>query len=141
PAICAPGTSGVLLMSQPSVPAGAPAIEALESRVMFAVIPSGFTETQVAAGFANPTSMTLAPDGRIFVAEQGGALRVVKNGSLLSTPFLQVNVNTQGERGLVGVEVDPNFATNKYVYVFYTATTPVIHNRVSRFTANGDVAL
>ena len=45
-----------------------------------------------------------------------------------------------GERGLLGVTFDPDFATNRYVYVYYTATSPAIHNRVSRFTAGGDVA-
>ena len=85
--------------------------------------------------------MAFAPDGRLFVAEQGGTLRVIKNGSLLATPFLAVTVSSSGERGLLGVAFDPGFATNNYVYVYYTATTPGIHNRVSRFTANGDTAL
>jgi glucose/arabinose dehydrogenase len=58
----------------------------------------------------------------------------------LSTPFLTVTVSSTGERGLLGVAFDPDFAVNQYVYVYYTATTPAIHNRVSRFTANGDVA-
>ena len=44
-------------------------------------------------------------------------------------------------RGLLGVTLDPNFSTNHYVYVFYTATSPTVHNRVSRYTANGDVAV
>ena len=52
-----------------------------------------------------------------------------------------MTVNSSGERGLLGVTFDPNFATNNFVYVYYTATTPAIHNRVSRFTANGDVAV
>jgi glucose/arabinose dehydrogenase len=85
--------------------------------------------------------MALAPDGRIFVCQQGGALRVIKNGALLTTPFLTVTVDSQGERGLLGVAFDPNFVSNQLVYVYYTATTPTIHNRISRFTANGDVAL
>src|SRR6185436_16408132 len=105
-----------------------------------AVIPSGFTETQVAGGLLNPTAMTFAPDGRLFVCQQGGALRVIKNGVLLSTPFVTVTVNSSGERGLLGVAFDPNFSSNNFVYIYYTATTPAIHNRVSRFTANGDVA-
>jgi glucose/arabinose dehydrogenase len=46
-----------------------------------------------------------------------------------------------GERGLLGVTVDPNFQSNQYVYVYYTATTPYVHNRVSRFTADGDAAV
>jgi glucose/arabinose dehydrogenase len=97
----------------------------------------------VASGLANPTSTALAPDGRIFVAEQGGRLRVVKNGALLSAPFLTVSVTSNNERGLLGVTVDPNFATNGYIYVYYTASSSPVVNRVSRFTAsqsNPDVA-
>jgi glucose/arabinose dehydrogenase len=85
--------------------------------------------------------MALVPDGRILICEQGGALRVVKGGALLSSPFLTVTVNTLGERGLIGVTVDPAFAQNGFVYVYYTATTPTVHNRISRFTAAGDQAL
>jgi glucose/arabinose dehydrogenase len=106
-----------------------------------ATLPAGFTEAQVASGLGSPTAMAFAPDGRLFVTEQGGTLRVIKNGTLLATPFLTVTVNSSGERGLLGVAFDPSFATNNFVYVYYTATTPAIHNRVSRFTANGDTAL
>jgi glucose/arabinose dehydrogenase len=106
-----------------------------------ATLPSGFSEALVASGLASPTAMQFAPDGRLFVCEQAGRLRVIKNGVLLSTPFLSVTANSTGERGLLGVAFDPNFATNRYVYVYYTATTPVVHNRISRFTANGDVAV
>ncbi len=87
--------------------------------------------------------MAFAPDGRLFVCQQGGQLRVVKNGALLATPFVSLTVDSNGERGLLGVAFDPNFATNSFVYVYYTATTPQVHNRVSRFTAstaNPDVA-
>ena len=105
-----------------------------------ATLPTGFTETQVAGNLASPTAMAFAPDGRLFVCQQGGQLRVVKNGALLPTPFLTLTVSSSGERGLLGVAFDPNFATNQFVYVYYTATTPAIHNRVSRFTASGDVA-
>ena len=106
-----------------------------------ATLPAGFTEALVASGLNNPTAMQFAPDGRLFVCEQSGRLRVIKNGALLSTPFLTVTVSSSGERGLLGVAFDPNFAVNQYVYVYYTATSPAVHNRVSRFTANGDVAV
>ena len=106
-----------------------------------ATLPAGFSETQVATGLANPTTMAIAPDGRIFICLQGGQIRVVKNGALLGTPFLTLSVSSSGERGVLGIAFDPNFATNRYVYVYYTATSPAIHNRVSRFTANGDVAV
>jgi glucose/arabinose dehydrogenase len=105
-----------------------------------ATVPAGFTDSLVAAGLTDPTAMALAPDGRIFVCEQRGTLRVIKNGALLSTPFLTVTVDSRGERGLLGIAFDPNFVSNQLVYVYYTVPTPA-HNRVSRFTANGDVAL
>jgi glucose/arabinose dehydrogenase len=85
--------------------------------------------------------MEFAPDGRLFVCLQGGTLRVIKNGALLPTPFLTVSVDSSGERGLLGVTFDPDFATNHFVYVYYTVATSPRHNRVSRFTASGDVAL
>ena len=99
-----------------------------------ATVPQGFVDTQIASGLSAPTAMAFAPDGRLFVCQQGGALRVIKNGSLLATPFVTLPVNSFGERGLLGVAFDPNFAINRYVYVYYTATNPT-HNRVSRFTA------
>jgi uncharacterized repeat protein (TIGR01451 family) len=91
--------------------------------------------------------MEFAPDGRLFISQKTGALRVVENDVLLPTPFLTIapaNLNTAGERGLLGVAFDPNFATNGYVYVYYTTPNPALHNRVSRFTAdplNPNVAL
>ncbi len=103
-------------------------------------VPSGFTDSQFVAGISGGTAMAFAPDGRLFVTEQGGRLRVVKNGVLLETPFLTVTVDSSGERGLLGVTFDPAFASNGYVYVYYTTPTPAVHNRVSRFTASGDVA-
>jgi len=115
--------------------------DSIETVVSAATVPSGFLDEVFASGLTNPTAMEFAPDGRLFVTQQGGQLRVIKNGALLSTPFLTVPVNSSGERGLLGVTFDPAFATNNFVYVYYTATTPAIHNRISRFTANGDVAV
>jgi glucose/arabinose dehydrogenase len=103
--------------------------------------PPDFAQVLVANGISNPTAMAFAPDGRIFVAQQSGALRVIKNGTLLATPFITLSVNDDGERGLIGVTLDPDFATNHYLYLYHTTTEDGLHNRVTRFTANGDVAL
>src|SRR5437588_11386976 len=109
--------------------------------VRAANLPSGVTEEQVGGNLSgSPTAMAFAPDGRLFVCQQGGQLRVIKNGSLLSTPFVSLTVDSSGERGLLGIAFDPNFATNHYLYVYYTVATSPIHNRVSRFTAAGDAA-
>ena len=105
-----------------------------------ATLPTGFSETMISSGLSNPTAMDFAPDGRLFVCLQGGQLRVIKNGVLLSTPFVTLTVDNSGERGLLGIAFDLSFATNNFVYVYYTVPGSPSHNRVSRFTANGDVA-
>jgi glucose/arabinose dehydrogenase len=118
-------------------------IEPLEPRALLTTLLPGFIESTVATGLAEPSAMAFAPDGRLFVTEQTGALRVVKNNALLATPFVTLKVDSRGERGLLGVAFDPNFASNHFVYVYYTVPgrkgAPV-HNRVSRFTAAGDTA-
>jgi len=120
-----------------------PHLQPLESRTLLAGLPSGFTESAVATGLAAPTAMAFAPDGRLLVAQQSGALKIVKDGQTLATPFVQLKVDSAGERGLLGVAVDPAFATNHFVYVYYTVpgrSGVAPHNRVSRFTAAGDIA-
>ncbi len=109
-------------------------------------LPADFERTVYASGLTSPTAMAFSPDGRLFVCERAGRLRVIKNGVLLAQPFLTVPVVTDGERGLVGVAIDPNFATNRYLYIYYTYTGGTTHTgvtRISRFTAsptNPDVA-
>ncbi len=96
-----------------------------------------YTETQYTTGLSMPVSMAFAPDGRIFVAEKSGKLRVVKkDGTLVATPSLTLNVSANSERGLLGVALDPNFSTNRYIYLYYTRESSPIKNRLSRFTAS-----
>ena len=103
-------------------------------------LPANFSQVLVANGISNPTVMAFAPDGRIFVAQQTGQLRIIKNGSLLATPFISLTVDANGERGLLGIAFDPAFATNNFVYLYYTPNN-FGRNRISRFTANGDVVV
>ncbi|MEP7372781.1 MAG: PQQ-dependent sugar dehydrogenase [Chitinophagaceae bacterium] len=103
-------------------------------------LPSGFSQVMVANGIADPTVMAFAPDGRIFVAQQTGQLRVIKNGTLLAQPFISLSVSSSGERGLLGIAFDPNFNSNNYIYLYYTLSSAA-NNRISRFTANGDVVV
>lgn len=109
-----------------------------------ATLPAGFSETRIASPLDMPTSLAVAPDGRVFVTEQTGRLRVIRDGALLAQPFVTLSVNTLGERGLLGVALDPNFTSNGYVYLYYTSpTAPPRVNRVVRYTAstsNPDVA-
>jgi glucose/arabinose dehydrogenase len=110
-----------------------------------ATLPPNFTRSQLVGGLASPTAMEFAPDGRLFVAEQRGTLRVLKAGGKLAT-FLDISgsVHSAGERGLLGVAFDPAFSNNHYVYLYYTqratSTTPA-HNQVIRVRARGDRAV
>jgi glucose/arabinose dehydrogenase len=138
-----PGSRGA---GRPVRPGSRPRLEVLEDRTVPAILQQpGFVEETFAAGLAAPTAMEFAPDGRLFVAEKGGPLRVVlPDGTLLPTPFLSVPVNTASERGLIGVTLDPNFASNGLVYVYYTTNDSTPINRLSRFTvdpSNPNVAL
>lgn len=111
-------------------------------------LPAGFADSLVASVGA-PTAIAFTPDGRMLVTTQGGTLRVHQGGVLLPTPALTIpsaRICANSERGLLGVAVDPDFATNRFVYLFYTfrkwgvcptgqptrTDNPV--NRVSRFT-------
>jgi glucose/arabinose dehydrogenase len=104
------------------------------------VYPPGFGQTRIASPILVPVAAALAPDGRFFVVEQTGNVRVVKNNVLLETPFVSLTVDSNGERGLVGVAVDPDFLVNKYIYVYYCKPGTPARNRVSRFTATNDTA-
>lgn len=105
----------------------------------FAQLPEGFTQEQIVTGL-DPTAMTIAPDGRIFITEKSGKIRIVRNGQLLPDPFLIISVDNFNERGLGGIALDPDFDRNGYVYIYYTVPGENF-NRVSRVTANGDFAI
>jgi len=105
--------------------------------------PAGFSRSSLVTSLTKATAIAQAPDGRLFVTEQGGTLRVVKNGALLGAPFVTLAVDSSSERGLLGVALHPNFASNGFVYLYYTTPQGGTHNRISRFTAssaNPDVA-
>jgi glucose/arabinose dehydrogenase len=108
------------------------------------VFPPGFSAMRMATGTVSaPVAAALAPDGRFFVVEQAGNVRIIKNNVLLATPFVSLTVDSQGERGMVGIAVDPDFLVNKYIYVYYTVPASAgnpARNRISRFTATNDTA-
>src|SRR6185437_6152611 len=97
-----------------------------------AEVPDGFTVTQIATGMISVTRMAVLPDGRILVCEQSGKIRVIENGVLRSTPYLTIDADSFSEHGLLGLTLAPAFDTNHFFSVYFTATTPNVHNRVSR---------
>ncbi len=94
-------------------------VQPLESRLQLdATVPAGYTYSTVVAGRNEPTAEVIAPDGRLFVAEQAGDIRVVQGGALLDAPLGTFTVDSSGERGVIGLVLDPNFATKAYRYVY-----------------------
>lgn len=80
-----------------------------------------------ASGLTSPTAFDWSPDGqRMYVAQKNGVVRVVENGTLRSTPFIDISaeVNNVRDRGLLGIAVHPDFANNPYVYLAYTYDPP-----------------
>lgn len=101
----------------------------------------GLVETVVADSLDSPVSLALVPDGRAFVCEQAGRVRVIRDGRLLARPFVTVPAHAEVEEGLLGVAVAPDFARTHHVYVLYTCADEPRHERLVRFTADGDTAV
>ncbi len=127
---------GGFLALFPLVPPGAAALD------------TGFQDELVTA-LAGPTALAFTPDGRMLATTQLGQLRVYTGGALLAAPALDLaargNFCSNSERGLLGVAVDPNFATNGFIYLYYTvqrgsscSATPVPANRVTRWILGDD---
>jgi glucose/arabinose dehydrogenase len=102
--------------------------------------PSGFqTSLVIGDGLDGPSGFEIAPDGRIFVLERAGKIKIVKNGQLLPTPFADLPSEDSGDRGLIGIAFDPDFGiANHFVYFYYTGHD--LLNHLVRFSAADDVA-
>lgn len=117
-------------------------------------LPEGFYIQQIVSSVGwrqYPTTMAVTPDGRIFLAIKQGYIRVIENDVLLPNPMItfQDVYHQGGEPGLVGMVLDPDFATNGYLYVYYTykyfpnPADPNTFNkwiRISRVTVTGNTA-
>lgn len=102
-------------------------------------LPAGFARTTIVSNLTEPTVIEFTPDGRLLIAERFGRILIYQDGELLASPLIQIPVDAAGgERGLVGLTLDPAFSSNGYFYVYYTTTEP--RNRVARFTAVGNTA-
>ncbi len=101
--------------------------------------PLNFQTTLVAGtGFSGATTFSFSPDGRIFILERTGLIKVIKNGQVLPTPFANLPSAGTGDRGLIGIAFDPDYLNNHWVYFWYTSSGD-LHNRLVRFNASGDI--
>ena len=118
-----------------------------------AAVITGFSESTVVSGLGGipgpggqtggPSGMAVTPDGRVLVSNTNGVVQVVQNGVLVATPAITLSVLTGPgtDRGLISIAVDPNFASNGFVYMFYQSLNPggtTFDSRLSRFTMTGN---
>jgi glucose/arabinose dehydrogenase len=90
-----------------------------------------FVREVVVSGLTSPTAFDWTPDGsRIYIAQKNGVVRVFDNGTLLSTPFIDISrqVNNVRDRGLLGLAVHPDFQNNPYIYLLFTYDPPEVYN-------------
>jgi glucose/arabinose dehydrogenase len=85
-------------------------------------------------GLDTPWALDFTPDGRIFITERSGRIRIVEGGRLLPEPWMTLEVAAVGEAGLMGLALDPQFGQNRFVYVAYTyrAANGRMQNRLVR---------
>lgn len=120
-----------------------PVVSLGTSPVAAATVPSGFTDVQVAT-LGAATGIVGLPNGSVLVLEQSGSVRLIRDDVLLPAPALTMALSgcNGGERGLLGVAVDPDFRANGFLYLYFTRPSPISPggcvNRVSRFTMSGD---
>ncbi|MEM8864314.1 MAG: carbohydrate-binding domain-containing protein [Planctomycetota bacterium] len=85
-----------------------------------------FSGETIVSGLSSPTAIEFAPTGQMFIAQKNGVVRVFENGQLVPGSFidLRAEVNNIQDRGLLGLEIDPNFPAEPYVYLLYTYDPP-----------------
>jgi glucose/arabinose dehydrogenase len=92
------------------------------------VLPSGFRDTVALSGMTNPTVAQFAPDGRIFIGQKNGVIKVfssLTDTNPVTFADLSAKVDDYWDRGLLGLALPPDFPTNPYVYVLYTYDAPI----------------
>jgi len=102
---------------------------------------AGFSDTAVFTGLNQPTDFAFLPDGRILILERPGRVMIAGAGGGVPTVAADLTAlveDNAAERGLLGICLHPNFATNGYLFLYFTTTAmSVTRNRISRFTMTG----
>jgi glucose/arabinose dehydrogenase len=128
-------------------------VAAMAGRAGAVTAPAGFTVAPVVTGLQQPTAAAFAPDGRLFVLEKAGAVRVwTPTGGLAAEPVVTLASCTTSEMGLLGIAFDPDFARNGFLYLYHTqppagdvrrcaeGSSAGRRNRVVRVTVSGTQA-
>jgi glucose/arabinose dehydrogenase/type 1 glutamine amidotransferase len=103
-----------------------------------ATVDANYRKVVLEPDVLNPMSLAVAPDGRVFVVERGGAVKIYNPATNSTNVAAQLNVYTGGEHGLLGIALDPNFAANGWLYLFWSPNVAASDQRLSRFTLVGN---
>ncbi len=103
-----------------------------------ASLTASFEKVTLDSNTSNPMELDIAPDGRVFYIERDGRVQVVKPDTGNTVTAIDLDVFTGNEDGLIGIRLDPDFATNNWVYLYYAPNDGVARNLLSRFTVSGD---
>jgi glucose/arabinose dehydrogenase len=100
--------------------------------------------TEIASGLFHPTNVASVGDGRLFVSQLDGKIQIVQNGSILTTPFLDIAAKVRDIEwgGIFGFTFHPNYASNGYFYVHYVQKNAEasVYARYTRSTVNPNIA-
>ncbi|MFC0503485.1 ThuA domain-containing protein [Micromonospora costi] len=99
---------------------------------------ASFEKVTLDSNTSNPMELDVAPDGRVFYVERDGRVQIVKPDTGSTVTAVDLDVFTGNEDGLIGIRLDPDFATNNWVYLYYAPNDGVARNLLSRFTVTGD---
>nr|MDT0657493.1 ThuA domain-containing protein [Micromonospora sp. DSM 115978] len=103
-----------------------------------ASLTESFEKITLDSNTSNPMELDIAPDGRVFYVERDGRVQIVKPDTGTTVTAIDLDVFTGNEDGLIGIRLDPDFATNGWVYLYYARNDGVARNLLSRFTVTGD---
>lgn len=103
-----------------------------------ASLTSSFEKVTLDSNTNNPMELDVAPDGRVFYIERDGRVQIIKPDTGRTVTAADLDVFTGNEDGLIGIRLDPNFATTNWVYLYYAPNDGVPRNVLSRFTVVGD---
>src|SRR5262249_45488893 len=99
---------------------------------------SNFQKVILDSSPSNPMELAVAPDGRVFYVQRSGKLKIFKPQSSSVVVAGQLSIFYQLEDGLLGVALDPGFATNNWIYLYYSPSGSIPMQHLSRFTMIGD---
>jgi cytochrome c len=103
-----------------------------------ATVEGSFEKITLDTNTQNPMELDIAPDGRVFYIERDGRVQIIKPDTGLTVTAADLDVFTGNEDGLIGIRLDPDFATNGWVYLYYAPNGGGPRNLLSRFTVTED---